>query len=100
VHTSHFYFPLKKVFVWNIQILTKVICTKEKARMTENDEQLQTNTYIWSQSNDQVTITFLVPDSSKAKDLDITIERQYLKAGLKGQEPVFQVRKKNYCIYV
>ncbi|KAG0757871.1 hypothetical protein G6F16_010611 [Rhizopus arrhizus] len=60
--------------------------------MTENDEQLQTNTYIWSQSNDQVTITFLVPDSSKAKDLDITIERQYLKAGLKGQEPVFQAK--------
>lgn len=68
--------------------------------MTENDEQLQTNTYIWSQSNDQVTITFLVPDSSKAKDLDITIERQYLKAGLKGQEPVFQVRKKKKLLHI
>lgn len=57
----------------------------------ENDDQLQTNSYVWSQSNDQVTISFLVPESAKAKDLDITIERQYLKAGLKGEEPVFQV---------
>ncbi|KAI7903389.1 uncharacterized protein BX663DRAFT_508433 [Cokeromyces recurvatus] len=60
--------------------------------MTENDEKLQTNTYVWSQSNDQITISFLVPESTKAKDLDITIERQYLKAGLKGQEPVFQAK--------
>ncbi|RCH99925.1 hypothetical protein CU098_010656 [Rhizopus stolonifer] len=58
----------------------------------DNDEQLQTNTYIWSQSSDQVTITFLVPDSVKAKDLDITFEKQDLKAGLKGQEPVFQAK--------
>lgn len=57
----------------------------------ENDEQLQTNSYVWSQTNDQVTISFLVPESAKSKDLDITIERQYLKAGLKGEEPVFQV---------
>ncbi|KAI9478181.1 MAG: hypothetical protein EXX96DRAFT_569852 [Benjaminiella poitrasii] len=57
--------------------------------MAENDEKLQTNTYVWSQSNDQVTISFLVPESAKAKDMDITYERQYLKAGLKGHEPVF-----------
>lgn len=63
--------------------------------MADNDEQLQTNTYVWSQSNDQVTISFLVPETAKAKDLDITIERQYLKAGLKGEEPVIQVIKKN-----
>lgn len=58
----------------------------------ENDEQLQTNSYVWSQSNDQVTISFLVPESVKSKDLDITIERRYLKAGLKGEEPVFMVQ--------
>lgn len=60
--------------------------------MGENDEQLQTNSYVWSQSADQVTISFLVPESAKSKDLDITIERQYLKAGLKGEEPVFMVK--------
>lgn len=59
--------------------------------MIESDEQLQTNTYVWSQSIDQVTISFLVPESAKARDLDIVIERKYLKAGIKGQEPVFQV---------
>lgn len=62
--------------------------------MVDNDEQLQTNAYVWSQSTDQVTISFLVPETAKAKDLDITIERQYLKAGLKGEEPVIQV-----CLY-
>jgi hypothetical protein len=61
--------------------------------MTENNEQLQTNTYVWSQSNDQVTISFLVPELAKVKDMDITIERQYLKAGLKGEEPVIQVKE-------
>ncbi|KAI8079389.1 hypothetical protein BDF21DRAFT_493979 [Thamnidium elegans] len=58
----------------------------------ENDEQLQTNSYVWSQTNDQVTISFLVPESAKSKDLDITIERRYLKAGLKGEEPVFMAK--------
>jgi HSP20 family molecular chaperone IbpA len=56
-----------------------------------DDEPLQTNTYNWSQTNDQVTITFLVPDSVKSKDLEITFERQALRAGLQGQEPVFSV---------
>jgi hypothetical protein len=56
-----------------------------------DDEPLQTNTYNWSQTNDQVTITFLVPDSVKSKDLEITFERQALRAGLRGQEPVFSV---------
>lgn len=59
--------------------------------MVDNDEQLQTNAYVWSQSTDQITVSFLVPETAKAKDLDITIERQYLKAGLKGEEPVIQV---------
>ncbi|KAI8577123.1 hypothetical protein K450DRAFT_253758 [Umbelopsis ramanniana AG] len=55
------------------------------------DEQLHTNTYIWSQEKDQVTISFLVPEHCKPKDLDIEIEQQHVKAGLKGQEPVLKV---------
>jgi hypothetical protein len=55
------------------------------------DEQLHTNTYIWSQENDQVTISFLVPEHCKSKDLDIVIEQQQVKAGLKGHEPVLKV---------
>ncbi|KAG2173290.1 hypothetical protein INT43_004664 [Umbelopsis isabellina] len=54
------------------------------------DEQLHTNTYIWSQEKDQVTISFLVPEHCKSKDLDIVIEQQQVKAGLKGQEPVLK----------
>ncbi|ORX45689.1 HCP-like protein [Hesseltinella vesiculosa] len=60
--------------------------------MADSDEQLQVNTYIWSQSNDQVTISFLVPESARPRDLDIKIESQYVKAGLKDREPVFKAK--------
>ena len=55
------------------------------------DEQLHTNTYIWSQEKDQVTISFLVPEHCKKNDLEIVIEQQHVKAGLKDQEPVVKV---------
>ena len=61
--------------------------------MADTDDQLQANTYIWSQSSDQITISFLVPESYKGKDLEITIEHQYVKAGVRGQEPVLKVTK-------
>ncbi|KAI9301694.1 hypothetical protein BJ944DRAFT_271086 [Cunninghamella echinulata] len=62
--------------------------------MSDSDEQLQANTYIWSQSHDQVTISFLVPENSRKSDLDIEITSQYVRAGLKGQEAVFKVSLK------
>jgi hypothetical protein len=55
------------------------------------DEQLHTNTYIWSQEKDQVTISFLVPEHCKKDDLKIVIEQQHVQAGLKDQEPVVKV---------
>ncbi|KAI7871746.1 hypothetical protein BDF14DRAFT_899188 [Spinellus fusiger] len=58
--------------------------------MVDSDEQLQANTYIWSQSDDQVTLSFLVPESCHSKDLDIIIKPQYVKVGIKGQEPVIK----------
>ncbi|KAG2223809.1 hypothetical protein INT45_001943 [Circinella minor] len=58
--------------------------------MVDIDDQLQANTYIWSQSTDQITISFLVPENCNRKDLDIAIEHQYVRAGLKGQEPVLK----------
>ncbi|ORY91162.1 hypothetical protein BCR43DRAFT_97785 [Syncephalastrum racemosum] len=58
--------------------------------MADSDEKLQANTYIWSQSPDQVTISFLVPEACKSRDLDIVIEHQHVRAGLKGQEPVLK----------
>ena len=61
--------------------------------MADTDDQLQANTYIWSQSTDQITISFLVPENCKGKDLDIAIEHQYVRAGLKGQEPVLKVKR-------
>lgn len=59
--------------------------------MSDSEEKLQANSYIWSQSDDQVTISILVPENCKGKDLDIVIEQQYVRAGVKGQEPVLKV---------
>ncbi|KAI9021485.1 hypothetical protein CLU79DRAFT_835727 [Phycomyces nitens] len=58
--------------------------------MGDLDDQLQANTYIWTQSDDQVTLSFLVPETCSSKDFDIVIKPQYVKAGLKGQPPVIQ----------
>ncbi|RUS32451.1 hypothetical protein BC938DRAFT_475345 [Jimgerdemannia flammicorona] len=46
------------------------------------------NTYIWSQTDDQLTVSFLVLDHFRAKDMEVTIESTLLKAGVRGQEPV------------
>lgn len=59
--------------------------------MADSKDQLQANTYIWSQSDDQVTISFLVPETCKTKDLEVRFEHQHVCAGLKGQEPVLKV---------
>ncbi|KAI7878079.1 HCP-like protein [Lichtheimia hyalospora FSU 10163] len=58
--------------------------------MADSKDQLQANTYIWSQSDDQVTISFLVPETCKTKDLEVRFEHQHVCAGLKGQEPVLK----------
>lgn len=46
------------------------------------------NTYIWSQNDDQLTVSFLIPDNTKP---DVTIEATQLRAGVRGQEPVVKV---------
>ncbi|KAI9323456.1 hypothetical protein BX666DRAFT_61477 [Dichotomocladium elegans] len=58
--------------------------------MADLNEQLQANTYIWSQSADQITISFLVPETCKTRDLEVKIDHQYVSAGLKGHEPVLK----------
>ncbi|KAI8393892.1 uncharacterized protein BYT42DRAFT_22940 [Radiomyces spectabilis] len=60
--------------------------------MSMSDDQPDVGSYSWSQTEDQVTISFLVPESCKSKDLDIVIETHHVKAGLKGQEPVLKAK--------
>jgi len=45
-----------------------------------------------------VDITVPIPKGTRAKQLDIKIEKKHLKAGLKGQEPIMEViiKKKKY----
>ncbi|RUS20555.1 hypothetical protein BC937DRAFT_94949 [Endogone sp. FLAS-F59071] len=58
----------------------------------EESYPLRPNTYAWSQNDDQLTISFLIPDNLRSKDIDVTIEANYLRAGVRGQEPVVKPR--------
>ncbi|TRM65042.1 hypothetical protein BD626DRAFT_490712 [Schizophyllum amplum] len=46
--------------------------------------------YSWHQSHDQATILLMVPNSAREEDVVVTIEGQYLVAGIKGREPIIK----------
>ncbi|KAG4098441.1 HSP20-like chaperone [Neocallimastix lanati (nom. inval.)] len=46
--------------------------------------------YQWRQTLQDVDITVPIPKGTRAKQLDIKIEKKHLKAGLKGQEPIME----------
>jgi len=48
--------------------------------------------YKWSQTLGEVSVTVEIPVGTKAKDLDVVIAKTRLKAGLKGQPPIIEVR--------
>ncbi|KAF9236751.1 hypothetical protein BU15DRAFT_49658 [Melanogaster broomeanus] len=44
--------------------------------------------YSWHQSHDQATVLLLVPSETSKEDVVVVIERNYLLAGVRGQQPV------------
>merc|ERR1712000_298941 len=59
----------------------------EAAKEKEILEQ-QALPYKWQQQIHELDVTFEVPGNYKSKDLIIEIKRKYLKAGVKGQDPI------------
>jgi hypothetical protein len=47
--------------------------------------------YKWTQTISELNVTFDVPGNLKSRDLVITIKKQSLQAGIKGQDPIIQV---------
>lgn len=45
---------------------------------------------MWTQTEPEVTMIVPVPEGTRAKDLDIKIQSDYIKFGLKGQKPMFE----------
>eukprot|EP00013_Stygamoeba_regulata_P015701 CAMPEP_0177677886 /NCGR_PEP_ID=MMETSP0447-20121125/28681_1 /TAXON_ID=0 /ORGANISM="Stygamoeba regulata, Strain BSH-02190019" /LENGTH=73 /DNA_ID=CAMNT_0019186785 /DNA_START=1 /DNA_END=219 /DNA_ORIENTATION=+ len=59
------------------------------------DYGLTTDKYSWNQEMDEVTIVIPFKDfegTLRARDVDCTIEPFHLKVGLKGEEPIIDVR--------
>ncbi|KAG6331466.1 hypothetical protein ID866_7625 [Astraeus odoratus] len=50
------------------------------------------HSYSWHQSHDQATVLLLVPYETAKDDVVVVIERSYLLAGVKGQQPVVKGR--------
>ncbi|KAI6117237.1 hypothetical protein EDD16DRAFT_1885359 [Pisolithus croceorrhizus] len=50
------------------------------------------HSYSWHQSHDQATVLLLVPLDTSEEDVAVVIERSYLLAGVKGQQPVVKGR--------
>lgn len=48
--------------------------------------------YKWDQTIKDLDITVSIESKYKGKDLDIKIARNTLKVGIKGQEPIIDVR--------
>ncbi|KAF4502687.1 nudC [Fusarium agapanthi] len=46
--------------------------------------------YKWTQAISELDVTFNVPGNLKSRDLVITIKKQSLQAGIKGQDPIIQ----------
>ncbi|KAF5618963.1 nudC [Fusarium tjaetaba] len=46
--------------------------------------------YKWTQTISELDVTFNVPGNLKSRDLVITIKKQSLQAGIKGQDPIIQ----------
>ncbi|KAI0064779.1 hypothetical protein BV25DRAFT_1913954 [Artomyces pyxidatus] len=52
----------------------------------------QSHPYSWHQSHDQATVLFLVPYQVRDDEVQVTIERNNLVAGVRGQPPIVKGR--------
>ncbi|KIJ12806.1 hypothetical protein PAXINDRAFT_170998 [Paxillus involutus ATCC 200175] len=50
------------------------------------------HSYSWHQSHDQATVLLLVPSETSKEDVVVVIERNYLLAGVRGQQPIVKGR--------
>ena len=60
-----------------------------KAREEEEQSKLP---YKWTQTIGDLDITVPVPGNLKGKDFNVVLSKTKLKVGVKGQEPILEVR--------
>jgi CS domain len=54
----------------------------------------KTQHYAWTQTLGDLSVNIPVPPGTKSRDIVCTISRQHLKAGLRGQPPIVDVRSR------
>lgn len=62
---------------------------EDRAREAEEQAKLP---YKWTQTIQDLDITVSVPSNLRGKDIVVDMKKMYLKVGVKGQEPVIDVR--------
>lgn len=60
-----------------------------KAREAEEQSKLP---YKWTQQIGDVDLTAKIPGTIKGRDMDVKITKTTIKAGVKGQDPIIEVR--------
>ena len=65
---------------------------QDKAAKAKEDEEQSKLPYKWTQTIGDVDLVSPVPANLKGKDFDVKITKTTLKAGIKGQEPIIDVR--------
>lgn len=63
--------------------------TLAKAKEEEEQSKLP---YKWTQQIGDVDLTAPIPGNIKGRDMDVKITKTTIKAGIKGQEPIIEVR--------
>ncbi|KIK95279.1 hypothetical protein PAXRUDRAFT_141014 [Paxillus rubicundulus Ve08.2h10] len=58
----------------------------------DKDRDSHRHSYSWHQSHDQATVLLLVPYETSKEDVVVVIERNYLLAGVRGQQPTVKGR--------
>ncbi len=64
----------------------------EEDRAREKEEQAKLP-YKWTQTIQDLDITVAVPSNLRGKDMNVVMTKTHLKVGVKGQEPVIDVRQ-------
>lgn len=63
----------------------------KEARAKEAEEQAKLP-YKWTQTIQDLDITISVPSNLRGKDIVVEMKKKSLKVGVKGQEPIIDVR--------
>lgn len=64
----------------------------DKAAKAKEEEEQSKLPYKWTQQIGDLDLTAPIPANIKGRDMDVKITKTSIKAGIKGQEPIIDVR--------